>query len=589
MLKVERTSSWHIFLLCIFAIFILSTVHVSDTMMLASCPPSCECDASQRYISCVEYVNDTLMFLFPNDTRKLDIRYQNWTVFNAKRISHLTHLRKLQLASCSIEEIENDFSTLQKLKRLDMKENLLSDSVFNTIGRMRQLKELILDKNQLRLGENITFNNLEQIEYLSLSWNLIEVIPSFEGLAEVQKLFLSNNLIHTINSSAFVNLHKLEELYLDANLITQIEPGWSNNLQFLRHLDLSENFLSESFRQQHIIGLTQNTWIEVLSLSNNSLLQIPCKDIVKNTHLIHLDLSYNSITTIENNCLNHLKYLKVLDLKSNKIKTIDEFALQTMSRLDTVILDNNSIRTLPPYWLRGTSVSHVNLNSNELVSLSNESFCGLENLVIVHLLKNSISSISTGAFCGTSLETLVLEYNNLQVINASQFECVSTLKELFLSNNYIQEVNPAAFDGICLKTLHLHSNFLESITENLVVRDSYEVLTLENNPWRCDCHIEWMKDYYYSNSNITNVNIIEVLDRQIVCLSPNTLIDFTLFALKDVDLICSTFPSPLTIKLILAISISIIGFVVSLNIMKLYCRFRELQKYEGSNEKTVAL
>ncbi|XP_033117948.1 relaxin receptor 2-like, partial [Anneissia japonica] len=333
-MSVQRLKIWQDLLLLYFATILLNEELASEAMMSSSCPPSCKCDVSRKYVTCFEdRLNITsLPFLFPNDTRQLEIRKQSLPVLNASMFANLAHLRKLLLSASCIQEIENDFTKLQKLKRLDLSENKLGDLVFNTIGQMKQLKELILDDNLLTLAGNNVFISLENIELLSLSGNQIEDVPPLRGLEELQKLYLSNNFIQTINGSTFNNLYKLEELYLQGNLITQLEPGWANNLHVLRHLDLSENILGVQ-PSRNVIGLQKNCLLETLSLSDNSLLQIPCHDISRTKYLIKLNLSYNNISNLENGCLNKLTNLEIIDLKHNKIENIENKALQSMPTL----------------------------------------------------------------------------------------------------------------------------------------------------------------------------------------------------------------------------------------------------------------
>ena len=114
----------------------------------------------------------------------------------------------------------------------------------NQIGSLQQLANLKL----LRLVgtssiERGAFDGLANLEALYLWDNQISSIEpgAFDGLTNLEKLFLDGNQISSIKPGAFDGLTNLEELFLDFNQISSIEPGAFDGLTNLESLDLAFN------------------------------------------------------------------------------------------------------------------------------------------------------------------------------------------------------------------------------------------------------------------------------------------------------------------------------------------------------------
>lgn len=97
---------------------------------------------------------------------------------------------------------------------------------------------------------------LNQLEYLNLSNNSIEVIPSLSRLQRLKILHLNNNYIFKINNRK--NLASLEELYLSNNSIST--TSFLNNFPSLKTIDLHGNEI------KNLLPIRDK--IELLSISN---------------------------------------------------------------------------------------------------------------------------------------------------------------------------------------------------------------------------------------------------------------------------------------------------------------------------------
>ncbi|XP_078690058.1 uncharacterized protein LOC144921194 [Branchiostoma floridae x Branchiostoma belcheri] len=91
-----------------------------------------------------------------------------------------------------------------------------------------------------------TFQNLANLQILYLSQNQITMIQrgTFQNLANLQKLYLSQNQITMIKTGTFQNMPNLQKLNLDYYCITNITPNAFKNLPKLQCLDLQSNQMS---------------------------------------------------------------------------------------------------------------------------------------------------------------------------------------------------------------------------------------------------------------------------------------------------------------------------------------------------------
>ncbi|KAH3710478.1 hypothetical protein DPMN_069962 [Dreissena polymorpha] len=65
---------------------------------------------------------------------------------------------------------------------------------------------------------------------------------------------------------------------------------------------------------------------------------------------------------------------------------------------------------------------------------------------------------------------------------------------LYIVSNQITQVHPDALNNSFIKVLDLQQNLLQRIPESLLCHiNQSQTLLLANNPWRCECGIQWMK------------------------------------------------------------------------------------------------
>ncbi|PWA15408.1 trophoblast glycoprotein a [Gambusia affinis] len=169
---------------------------------------------------------------------------------------------------------------------------------------------------------------------------------SFKGLDNVTNLSLSNNRISEMEFHTFSGLLRLRFLDLSNNQLTVIHPeAFSNISQSLRELNLSRALYNYSSVMDLAASLQRISManLQVLDLSDNSLIYLPSRTFSRMYGLRRLQLSNNSLVAIRSLALSGLENLEELDLTLNALKTFTDEGLQELDSLPqaSLLLEKN--------------------------------------------------------------------------------------------------------------------------------------------------------------------------------------------------------------------------------------------------------
>ncbi|RNA13800.1 leucine rich repeat [Brachionus plicatilis] len=189
------------------------------------------------------------------------------------------------------------------------------------------------------MGANSMVHSLVKLLRLSLNNNELVDMKNIEYFKRLRYLILDHNCLTSIDDSVRL-LDKLEVLYISNNLIQSINSSiFKSNLYNLKLLDLSfnklENITTEMLMLPHL---------ESLNVSNNMLVRLPSlpATFFRAQPLFRLDLSNNRLCRFYDYLLAISKHL---DLSSNRIKQIPSKAVLKLSEKQvyskTVKLDKN--------------------------------------------------------------------------------------------------------------------------------------------------------------------------------------------------------------------------------------------------------
>ncbi|KAF3422539.1 hypothetical protein E2986_10352 [Frieseomelitta varia] len=328
-----------------------------------------------------------------------------------------------------------------------------------------------------------------------------------------------------VNIQTQMNLQEITDLILQKNEFDSF-LDCSTNLANLRTLDLSQNHLQRFF--------------------------FLCKD---EYNLQVLNVSHNKLEYIDDNAFNdRIPKLKILDLSWNRLSIVNETMLEHFKVLEYLTLANNPINNgihENAFW-NLKALRYLNLSNVSSSYFSSEFFKTLTNLSTLDLSENPISVIP---LLPANLEELDLSNTHvsrlrgisLPGLRELKLNSMKNLTELLLNDfENLTSLETLSLDGSKALTFFKMSPFNDHILprlQRLSVRNCglrtlshsllsiikrTPILNLEDNPWHCDCKMQWL-----STSNAT-----KLISRQIKCRTPKQHANKQLNEIPSYELEC---------------------------------------------------
>ena len=308
------------------------------------------------------------------------------------------------------------------------------------------------------------FNGLSELQNLYLSNNALTWLPVdvFDGLSNLDRLYLYQNDLTSLPEDIFDGLSSLTGLRLYENALTSLEPGTFDGLSSLQTLDLQYNDLG-SLPAGIFGGLSSLIW---LGLEHNQLSALP-DGIFDGLPLTKLYLDDNQLTSLSPDTFRQLSKLRTLHLENNDLGSLHPDIFEDLAELSTLFLDNIGLTSLPEdIFDNNPKLSWLYLNDNQLSSLPEDVFDGLSDLSRLHLYDNRLNSLPEDVFDGlASLDSLYLERNRLTSLPEGIFEDLAALENLWLDTNRLTTLPSDVFDGLgdTLIELTLSDNSFRSL------------------------------------------------------------------------------------------------------------------------------
>ncbi len=358
---------------------------------------------------------------------------ENHTFYNTVR------LRILDLSNNNLRDVNFDYSRLNKLERLCLYGNPISD--FRNISNFIQ-----------KIIKNRDFKGIEVIEKLVIAYFEIltkenEFIYEIEG-SNVTKLKIPFQEISQLPES-IGSLVKLRELDLKGNKLKSL-PRSFEKLVNLEKLELAANYsikLPDDFLIYSKLTELNISWCNLLSIPDS---------LIELKNLKKLNISSNRITKIHPK-IGDLVKLEELDLSYNNLDEI-QAPIAELIRLKHLKLAGNNIRKIPEAISELKNLEILNLNFNQIQDLvSGLSF--LNNLKVLYLIHNRIEEIPDYIFNLKSLKVGHFTANKIVTISG-EVNALEKFKEFYISENPLP--------------LHLrYKYFLENYTKKVTLKELY--------------------------------------------------------------------------------------------------------------------
>ncbi|KAG7212333.1 hypothetical protein KM043_012655 [Ampulex compressa] len=125
----------------------------------------------------------------------------------------------------------------------------------------------------------------------------------------------------------------------------------------------------------------------------------------------------------------------------------------------------------------------------------------------------------TGGSLLSKVQILSLRDNSIPIIDHEMFAGLPKIQSLYIERSEVNFVLPYAFRSIekSLVLLTMNDNAISTLPEGLFdsMLQQHETftLTIDNNPWHCDCNLKWMQELIRYHPTVVN--------RVPICKTPN--------------------------------------------------------------------
>ncbi|GLH07270.1 Chaoptin [Gryllus bimaculatus] len=325
----------------------------------------------------------------------------------------LGNLKRLELYNNDFTSIPRGiFKSLSKLETLDIGLNdlsSLSGDIFSSLGNLKSLGMVRANMQTFPTG---IFSPIPQLENLYLSVNFFSTLPSdaFIHLNNLKTLTLDFLNATTLPENFFTNLTELQVLSLYGNHLTSLPDDLLSGLNKLEKVDVSANRWTE-------LPLQQLRNVKQLSLGYLGINSLEPRMFVSTPRVNMLFLYSNNISYVAENAFDGIA-LEVLSIDNNAIRELPQNVFQTQVHLKFIDLSRNFLVTLPEGIFSGMhNLLVLEVGSNKIQALPDQVFQPLTSLQVLDLSRNELTALSDDLFTNLrSLRKLVLDRNHLTVL-----------------------------------------------------------------------------------------------------------------------------------------------------------------------------
>lgn len=238
----------------------------------------------------------------------------------------------------------NELNNIRNAYVIMINDNNISTLCSETIVNFPKLVLLELINSNIVHIEPGAFNNLSNGTILHLERNKLDAVHSgiFTGL-EITSLYLDENQISFINSDAFDNMPNLEVLSINRNSISDWNTEWFRQTPRLTYLYFNENKI-KTLPANALKNLSEYvTNSTTLLLDNNRITDINARAFKGLKIFGKIILSGNKLMTLSDELMAEFEKVLVLDLRRNKFSCLLEEVLLSLRNVSIIKLQNNPL------------------------------------------------------------------------------------------------------------------------------------------------------------------------------------------------------------------------------------------------------
>jgi Leucine-rich repeat (LRR) protein len=322
----------------------------------------------------------------------------------------------------------------------------------------------------------------------------------------------------------------IKSLTFAHNKISKISKAIFKNLKSLEVIDLSYNQLEAKNLQPDVFeGRYSADMYEPLSkvktliLTNNSLHTLH-PDIFE--HLPNLEvfkINMNVFQVLPDNIINVLSsvlHLRELDMSDMELEELPKYLFKANNDLKILNLAGNLFETIPQAVGSASNLEQLNLDENPIRFITSDyPMPPMKKLEVLNIsFTEALKLVDEGGMKGLpNLKVLSMNNNpNLWMIHPDAFE-------------FPEEDNPRIKQYPQIRQLYLQNNNLSTLHQNIIYRmDELKHVELHNNPWLCDCQLQWIIDHVVPKMNETSPSTISrALCKLPVALKDRKLVDLS--------------------------------------------------------------
>lgn len=146
------------------------------------------------------------------------------------------------------------------------------------------------------------------------------------------------------------------------------------------------------------------------------------------------------------------------------------------------------------------------LKECKLITIHKNGLSGLAIMIELDLSKNDLKMVHSDTFKETTkIRWILLNDNQIEKLDDGLFNNLPFLQKVDLSNNRIVQIGVKTFMNVPkLNNLKLDNNKLEYLKiDTLTQLTSLSSLDVNDNPWRCDCYLQPLRNWVISKNLYT--------------------------------------------------------------------------------------